>query len=89
MPSEPAQGEPGAVRVAFRLPQQRTERRFRGGDSLAGVFAFVDSKLEGGPQRYKLVSAYPRVVYRRSDERSLQEAGIGNAVTLIFEEDDD
>ncbi len=88
LPEEPAAGESGVVRVAFRLPHQRTERRFRGSETLPIVFAFVDTKLES-QQPYKLVSAYPRAVYRRSDDRSLQEAGIGNAATLIYEEDDE
>ena len=90
LPSEPEAGGPGVVRVAFRLPSQRLERRFRGDeDTIGTVFSFVDQKLEPEQRNYRLVSAYPRAVYQRSQEMRLSEAGFGNAMTLLYEEEEE
>jgi hypothetical protein len=74
------------VRVALRLPQERLERRFRGEESVAAVFAFVDEKMKSEGVQYKLVSAYPRVVYHRSDNKTMTQVG---STTLLYEEEEE
>lgn len=82
---EPEAGTAGMVRIALRLPSERLERRFRGEEPVAAVFAFVDEKIKE-KKDYKLVSAYPRMVLRRTDEKTMSQVG---STTLLYEEEEE
>ena len=58
VPPEPAPGDPGAVRVQFRLPDgRRVVRRFLGADPVGGVYGYVAE--EAGGRAVELRAGFP------------------------------
>ena len=90
LPSEPGAGESEAVLVAMRLPGGRLERRFRLEEKVGVLFAAADASglTEMTDVSYLLVGAYPRVVFRRNDPRTLRQAEFRDKIALIFEEEE-
>ena len=76
-PELPA-GEPGAAACVVRLPDgRRVARRFRPGDDLDQLFAWVESQGGGGANfgPYNLVRAY---------RRPSQTLGMGKQMSLMY-----
>ncbi len=87
---EPPAGERGVLHVALRLPHTRADRRFRPSEPLSAVFQYVDACLPADASRaYRLVTAYPRVVFARGAPLSLAQAGFASKTALIYEEVDE
>jgi ataxin-3 len=76
VPPEPPQGTPGAVRIQFRLPNnKRVVRRFLETDSVAAVCAFVQSECNG--QLVELKYGFPPKPLT-PEGQSIRDAGLAN-----------
>lgn len=88
---EPAADAPGVCKVAVKFPNGgREERRFLEGDTVGGVYDFVDTLECAGEGPYSLVSSFPRRVFDRvEDERlTLSDAGLSPQAMLMYRLDD-
>ena len=88
---EPAADAPGVCKVAVKFPNgEREERRFLEGDTVGGVYDFVDTLERAGEGPYSLVSSFPRRVFDRvEDERlTLSDAGLSPQAMLMYRLDD-
>ena len=78
-------------KVAVKFPNGgREERRFLEGDTVGGVYDFVDTLECAGEGPYSLVSSFPRRVFDRvEDERlTLSDAGLSPQAMLMYRLDD-
>jgi hypothetical protein len=85
---EPGPEESNVVEVVLRLPNGRFQRRFRAGDSVKLLFNYVDSQVDTSTP-YVLVSAYPRVVYKRDSMQTFEECDFPKKSSLLYEEEDE
>lgn len=88
IPPEPPAGEAGRADCMFRLPDgKRLRRAFRGTDTVAQVYDYVDveaAEAVASIPQYRLVSNMPRQIY---DDRglTLTDAGLKGQCALILE----
>lgn len=85
VPDEPGAGEPGTVMLAFRVPSgARLQRRFRDGDSIGGVVAYVATVSGIDMSRHVLTTAFPRRQLRELG-MTLKDAGVKDKEALSVE----
>lgn len=86
LPDEPSADTPGAVNIAFRLPDgSRVMRRFLSSHSVWTLFSFIDgyeklhaagSRLAVEPGTYRFLAQHPRRVIEIGDDRTIEQVGL-------------
>lgn len=86
LPDEPSADAPGAVNIAFRLPDgSRVMRRFLTSHNVRTLFSFIDGyeKLHGTgarltvePGTYRFVAQHPRRVIEIGDGNTIEQVGL-------------
>ena len=90
LPKEPDADQEEAVHLMVKLPEGgRLNRRFRRSDSLSLVFDWVDVSLhEKGidikPENYNLVSQFPRRVFGKCREETLENSNLAHRQEALF-----
>jgi len=86
LPPEPPVDDPLAVQIRIRIqePRKNLSRRFRMSDSLAGVFAYIQSNADAANP--VLVRQYPKTRFTMAEsDRTLEELSFSKREAFIVE----
>ena len=80
---EPVVSDENVCRISFKLPSGKNEvRRFRKGDSVRSVYAFVKTKAESG-KPFDLHTTYPPRTYGACMDSTISEQELGGSQVIV------